>query len=133
MTQNTKENTSLEERKEAELVVIKLVQAKAFSKERKGLKARVAVAKTKDSNLYKLSPFLDEEGILRVGARLSHAVLHPHVNVAVQSHLTSSNVSNVGRTGGELSTKNGRSTSRQDRSDSIFHLCQIGLLWTTLC
>lgn len=84
-TQNNKEGTSLEERKEAELVVIKLVQAKVFSKEIKSLEAKKAVAKTKDSQLYKLSLFLAEEGILRVGGRLSQALcftcgmLHPHV------------------------------------------------------
>lgn len=78
-SQNKKGSTSLEERKEAELVVIKLLQAKVFSKEIKSLEAKKAVAKTKDSKLYKLNPLLDEEGVLRVGGRLSHATLHPHV------------------------------------------------------
>ena len=31
------------------------------------------------NKLQKLSPFLDEQGILRVGGRLTHAALHPHV------------------------------------------------------
>ncbi|XP_053363240.1 uncharacterized protein LOC128533064 [Clarias gariepinus] len=79
LTQSTKDSTSLEERKEAELLIIKLVQAKAFSNEIQTLKTKKAVAKTKNCKLYKLNPFLDDEGILRVGGRLSHAALHPHV------------------------------------------------------
>ncbi|KAA0703644.1 hypothetical protein E1301_Tti015510 [Triplophysa tibetana] len=77
--QRTNAATSLEERKEAELTIIKLVQEEAFSEEIKSLKAKRVVTKTKNSKLYKLSPFLDEEGILRVGGRLSQATLHPHV------------------------------------------------------
>lgn len=50
-----------------------------LSKEIKSFEAKKAVAKTKDSKLYKLNPLLDEEGVLRVGGRLSHAILHPHV------------------------------------------------------
>lgn len=78
-SQNKRGSTRLEERKEAELVVIKLLQAKVFSKEIKNLKAKKAVAKTKDSKFYKLNSLLDEEGVRRVGGRLSHAILHPHV------------------------------------------------------
>lgn len=77
--QKSNESTSLEERKETELFVIKLVQEKAFAKEIKCLKSKKPIPKTNDTKLYKLSPFLDEEGILRVGGRLSQAVLHPHV------------------------------------------------------
>ena len=77
--QRTSEDTNLEERKEAELAIIKLVQAEAFSDEIKDLKLKTAITKTKDSKLCKLNPFLDEEGILRVGGRLSQAPLHPHV------------------------------------------------------
>ncbi|XP_013855847.1 uncharacterized protein LOC106511638, partial [Austrofundulus limnaeus] len=77
--QKGKESTSLEERKQTELFVIKLVQQKAFSEALKSLKSKETVSKTKDHELYKLSPFLDEEGILRVGGRLSKAALHTHV------------------------------------------------------
>lgn len=42
-----------------------------------------------DCKLYKLSPFLDEEGILRVGGRLSRAVLHPHVKHPALLHKNS--------------------------------------------
>ncbi|KAI4892141.1 hypothetical protein NFI96_009207, partial [Prochilodus magdalenae] len=77
--QRTNESTSLEERKEAEFAIIRLVQEEAFSDDMKRLKLKNMVAETKNSKLYKLSPFLDEEGILRVGGRLSQASLHPHV------------------------------------------------------
>ncbi|XP_030589719.1 uncharacterized protein LOC115783168 [Archocentrus centrarchus] len=77
--QKSKESTSLEERRETELFVIKLVQQKAFAEAIRSLKSKETVSKTKDRKLYKLNPFLDEEGILRVGGRLSQAVLHPHV------------------------------------------------------
>lgn len=76
--QRTKEST-LEERKQTELFVIKIVQEKAFAEEIKSLKSNKTVSKTTNHKLYKLSPFLDEEGILRVGGCLGQAVLHPHV------------------------------------------------------
>ncbi|KAL7849158.1 hypothetical protein SRHO_G00207810 [Serrasalmus rhombeus] len=65
------EVTSLEERREAELTIIKMVQEAFFSKETQG--------KDKFKKLYRLSPFLDGQGILRVGGRLTHAALHPYV------------------------------------------------------
>lgn len=74
--QRTSDSTSLEERKEAELVIIKLVQGEAFSDEIKSLELKTIV---ENSPLCKLNPFLDEDGILRVGGRLSQATLHPHV------------------------------------------------------
>lgn len=77
--QKTNECTSLEERKEAELVIVKLVQENAFPELIKNLKQKNANIKTKDRKLCKLSPFLDEDGILRVGGRLKHATLHPFV------------------------------------------------------
>ncbi len=77
--QPTKESTSLEERKEAELFIIKLIQKEAFSDEIKSLKLNEVVAKTKNGRLYKLNPFLDNKGILRVGRRLSQATLHTYV------------------------------------------------------
>lgn len=47
------------------------------SKEIKSLESKKAITKTKDTKLYKLNLLLDE-GVLRVGGRLSHAKLHPH-------------------------------------------------------
>nr|XP_046208328.1 uncharacterized protein LOC124037560 [Oncorhynchus gorbuscha] len=74
------EATSIEERREAELTIIKMVQEAAFSHEIHNLRHQKDI-KTKDkaSKLRKLSPFLDEQGILRVGGRLAHATLHSHV------------------------------------------------------
>lgn len=77
--QRTNESTSLEERKEAEIAIIKLVQEEAFPDEIKSLKVREVIAKTKYSNLNKLSPVVDEDEVLRVGGRLSQAALHPHI------------------------------------------------------
>jgi hypothetical protein len=79
LKQRTNESTSLEEREEAEQTIVKLVQEQAFSDEIKRLEAKGEVLMSKDSKLYKLSPFFDAEGILRVGGRLSQATLHPHV------------------------------------------------------
>ena len=79
LKQRTNESTSLEEREEAKLTIVKLVQEQAFSDEINRLEAKGEVLMSKDSKLYKLSPFFDAEGILRVGGRLSQATLHPHV------------------------------------------------------
>ncbi|KAI7792540.1 hypothetical protein IRJ41_018921, partial [Triplophysa rosa] len=76
--QPNKGSTSLEERTEAELFIIKLVQQESFSDEIKSLKLK-KVVNTKKNRLYKLNLFLDKEGILRVGGRLSQATLHPYV------------------------------------------------------
>ncbi|XP_073766183.1 uncharacterized protein isoform X2 [Danio rerio] len=72
------EPTTLEQRKDAELFIIRLVQEATFSHEMTSLKKQLAFtsdAQTK-SQLYKLSPFLDNQGILRVGGRLANATLH---------------------------------------------------------
>ena len=71
------EATSLEERRDAELTIIRMVQEATLSQEIKGLQHHKEI-QTKDK-LNKLSPFLDDQGILRVGGRLTHAALHPHV------------------------------------------------------
>lgn len=56
------------------------------------MKLKKVVAKTRNCRLYKLNPLLDEEGILRVGGRLSQATLHPYVKYPVilpkNSHLS---------------------------------------------
>lgn len=57
------EATSIEERREAELTIIRMVQEAAFSHEIHNLRHQKDI-KTKDkaSKLHKLSPFLDERG-----------------------------------------------------------------------
>lgn len=89
----TNEATSLEERQEAELTIIAIVQGLVFSKEIKELQFRKELTtKDKASRLYRLNPFLDHKGILRVGGRLEHASLHPHIKHPVilpkTSHIT---------------------------------------------
>ena len=76
----TSKATSVEERQEAELFIIKLVQEESFSSEIRGIKRCKEVRpKVKANKLYKLSPFVDEYGVLRVGGRLTRSSLHPHV------------------------------------------------------
>ncbi|KAK7884949.1 hypothetical protein WMY93_028072 [Mugilogobius chulae] len=79
LQKKSNEATSLEERKEAELTITTIVQKSVFSKEIKELQSRKELTKDKTSRLYRLNPFLDDKGILRVGGRLEHATLHPHV------------------------------------------------------
>ncbi|XP_054607429.2 uncharacterized protein [Nothobranchius furzeri] len=73
-------STSVEERQQAELFLIILVQREVFSSEIKNLQqCKDVKSKDKANKLCKLSPFLDEQGVLRVGGRLTRSDLHPHV------------------------------------------------------
>ncbi|XP_023805606.1 uncharacterized protein LOC111946470 [Oryzias latipes] len=74
------EVSNVEERREAELTVIKMVQGAAFSHEIKSLQNPTSI-QTKDivKKLHKLSAFLDDQGSLRVGGRLKHAALHSNI------------------------------------------------------
>ncbi|XP_028327214.1 uncharacterized protein LOC114478373 [Gouania willdenowi] len=86
------EATSLDERQEAELTIVAIVQRSVFSKEIKELQCKGELAKNKTSKLYRLNPFLDHKGILRVGGRLERATLHPYVKhpaiLPKTSHIT---------------------------------------------
>lgn len=74
------EMTSLEERKEAELTIIGIVQRATLSEEIQRLRCKKDLtSKDKTSRLYRLNPFLDSQGILRVGGRLDRAALHPSI------------------------------------------------------
>lgn len=75
----TNEATSLEERQEAELRIIGIVQRSVFSKEIKEFQSKNDLTKDKTTKLCRLNPFLDHKGILRVGGRLEQATLHPHI------------------------------------------------------
>ena len=55
----------------AQSEVLKSVQSQNFAEEIKDLQAIKAVAK--NSSILKLDPFLDENGLLRVGGRLSQS------------------------------------------------------------
>lgn len=62
------------------MTVIKLVQETAFSHEIKCLQQHEVIeTRDKVNKLHKLSPFLDDQGILRVGGRLKHAALHSNI------------------------------------------------------
>ena len=56
-----------------ETAIVGFVQRKHFKEELKALESKEAVEKK--SSIYLLKPFLDEEGILRVGGRLRNAPL----------------------------------------------------------
>ncbi|XP_023816942.1 uncharacterized protein LOC111948389 [Oryzias latipes] len=90
--QRTTTSTNLEERRNAENLIIRLVQNEAFCKDIKTLTSTKTITKAKDSNLWKLSTFLDDKGILRVGGRLSQSTLHPNIKHPVilpkNSHLS---------------------------------------------
>ncbi|KAJ8342594.1 hypothetical protein SKAU_G00325220 [Synaphobranchus kaupii] len=80
LTSRTNEATSLKERKDAEHTIIGIVQKATFSEEIQSLQyKREITTKDKASRLHRLNPFLDEQGILRVGGRLEHAALHPYI------------------------------------------------------
>ncbi|KAI7805752.1 hypothetical protein IRJ41_018562 [Triplophysa rosa] len=90
--QRTNETTSLEERQDAELIIMLIVQREIFSREINDLEAQREMTKDKTSRLYRLNPYLDHRGILRVGGRLEHAAMHPHIKHPVilpkNSHIT---------------------------------------------
>ncbi|XP_070407549.1 uncharacterized protein [Nothobranchius furzeri] len=71
--------TNLEERKEAELKIISIVQGSVFCKEIKALQMQKDLPKDRTNGLYRLDPFLDEKDVLRVGGRLERSTLEPHV------------------------------------------------------
>lgn len=73
------ELTTLDERKDAELFIIRLVQEDAFCTEIKALKEKQEVTSTQSFRLHKLHPFVDKHNILRVGGRLTKATLHSDV------------------------------------------------------
>ncbi|XP_023815425.1 uncharacterized protein LOC111948165 isoform X1 [Oryzias latipes] len=72
--------SSLEERKEAELTIISIVQRETFPEEIQNLQHKGEMT-TQDriKRLHTLNPFLDEQGVMRVGGRLKHSTLHPYI------------------------------------------------------
>jgi hypothetical protein len=61
----------------AEDVIVKIVQTQSFSQDMELLSAESPVLRT--SSLAKLDPFLDQQGILRVGGRLKSSSLPYHI------------------------------------------------------
>ena len=86
----TKTPITAAEMKEAERIIIKSVQNEAFTKELKAAAEKKVTGR--QSDLHRLDPFVDQDGILRVGGRLrrgdvSTAVTHP-VILPKRGHVT---------------------------------------------
>ena len=90
----------VEELNQAEIVIIKLVQADAFQEELNTLNALKGNSQEstrsrsmkRTSPLFRLDPFIDDEGVLRVGGRLRQAKLlnsikHPVILPRKGTHL----------------------------------------------
>ena len=99
-------SSSVDEMRKAEQAILKSVQEEAFSEEIKTLKSlgvsnddtsresmrRRNSSMKKTSSLYRLDPFIDEDGVLRVGGRIRNAsisydVKHP-VILPSKGHVT---------------------------------------------
>jgi len=89
----TKEATSLEERREAEIFIIKLVQEEAFAEDIQKIKLQKENTLNKHNKLSQLNAFLDKDNVLRVGGRLSRSALHHDVRhpaiLPKKSHVSS--------------------------------------------
>ncbi|XP_065140047.1 uncharacterized protein [Paramisgurnus dabryanus] len=77
LEERSNKSTTLEERMNAEQFIIHMVQEEVFSDEIKSLRQGKEV--NSNNKLYKLSPFIDDHDILRVGGRLTKAELYPHI------------------------------------------------------
>ena len=98
-------STSVSELQEAEHVILKAVQETAYAEELRTLKVQRGYPSKhqevtrhnqelrKRSNLYRLDPFLDENGLMRVGGRIKrsgflleevHPVILPKCGVVTQ-------------------------------------------------
>ena len=68
--------TTVAERQDAEMLIFKELQRKAFQNELTRLRRQEGHGKlTKNSSLLNLDPFLDDQGLLRVGGRLEKSSL----------------------------------------------------------
>lgn len=84
---NRRRKIEIDDLRIAELTILRLVQQEAFSEEinmlQKQICAEISPLVKKVSSLHNLNPFLDKEGILRVGGRLSRSekkefnLIHP--------------------------------------------------------
>lgn len=62
------------------LTIIKMVQEASLSEEMQCLRCHKETKdKDKTNQLHNLCPFWDDQGVIRVGGRLTHAALYPHV------------------------------------------------------
>ena len=96
--------TSPDERQQAEIAIIQMLQRQVFRKEIKSLKKPLTDVKRETSEtspLHKLDPFLDDQGTLRVGGRLKqlsllYGVKHPII-LPQKSHVTTLIVKHHGK------------------------------------
>ena len=72
----TSEATSLEDRREAEIFIIKLVQEEAFAEDIHKIQQQKTDTLNKHNKLHRLNAFLDKNNVLRVGGRLTRSALH---------------------------------------------------------
>ena len=72
----TNKATSLEDRREAEIFIIKLVQEEAFAQDIKKIQQQKTNSLNKQNKLHHLNAFLDKNNVLRVGGRLTRSALH---------------------------------------------------------
>ncbi|XP_062248605.1 uncharacterized protein LOC133957162 [Platichthys flesus] len=72
----TNETTNLEERREAEVFIIKLTQEEAFAGDIQRIRFQKGDIRSKHNKLHRLNAFLDKNNVLRVGGRLSKSALH---------------------------------------------------------
>ena len=84
------ETVSVEERQEAEEWLFKQEQKKHYQRELQNLSSKKPLSRK--SIIYNLNPFIDEEGLIRVGGRLRRALLayasRHQIILPKQSHLT---------------------------------------------
>lgn len=83
----------LKEKLAAKMLIIKLIQERHFSEEMSMVKESSSKTVKQSSRLFKLEPFVDHEGILRVGGRLQQSSLlygikHPII-LPIEGHLIS--------------------------------------------
>ena len=80
-----------EDRQNAEKIIIKWQQGVSFSEEITCLEQNKRLSNK--HKLYKLDPFVDEEGVLRVGGRLTHSTMQDSIKYPIilpkSSHVTS--------------------------------------------
>ena len=88
--QNVHKSISVDDLSQAEIFIVKAVQLNLFNDEYQSLKTKNYVSRS--SKLYKLDPFIDDDGLIRVGGRLRRGdfdinVKHP-VILPKESHIT---------------------------------------------
>ena len=89
----TNKATCLEDRREALIFIIKLVQEEAFAQDIKKIQQQKTNSLNKQNKLHHLNAFLDKNSVLRVGGRLTRSAWHYDVKhpaiLPKKSHISS--------------------------------------------